>query len=68
MRRFSFAKDIVKGMGYLADNGMNHGRLKSNNCVIDDRWTAKIVGKRTGENLGVYHSRMKGKVMFKLIT
>lgn len=24
---------------------MYHGRLKSNNCVIDDRWVCKIAGK-----------------------
>ncbi|XP_017941345.1 atrial natriuretic peptide receptor 2 [Manacus vitellinus] len=40
--RFSFATDIAQGMAYLHRHKMYHGRLKSNNCVIDDRWVCKI--------------------------
>ncbi|KAJ8306224.1 hypothetical protein KUTeg_016769 [Tegillarca granosa] len=40
--RFSFATDIARGMTYLHSHKMYHGRLKSNNCVVDDRWTVKI--------------------------
>ncbi|NXG45960.1 ANPRB protein, partial [Psilopogon haemacephalus] len=40
--RFSFATDIAKGMAYLHHHKMYHGRLKSSNCVIDDRWVCKI--------------------------
>uniref|UniRef100_A0A8C2SWB9 Guanylate cyclase n=2 Tax=Coturnix japonica TaxID=93934 RepID=A0A8C2SWB9_COTJA len=40
--RFSFATDIAQGMAYLHHHKMYHGRLKSNNCVIDDRWVCKI--------------------------
>ncbi|OWK57291.1 Atrial natriuretic peptide receptor 2, partial [Lonchura striata] len=40
--RFSFATDIAQGMAYLHHHKMCHGRLKSNNCVIDDRWVCKI--------------------------
>ncbi|KFZ69511.1 Atrial natriuretic peptide receptor 1, partial [Podiceps cristatus] len=40
--RFSFATDIVQGMAYLHHHKMYHGRLKSSNCVIDDRWVCKI--------------------------
>ncbi|XP_001509130.2 atrial natriuretic peptide receptor 1-like [Ornithorhynchus anatinus] len=40
--RFSFATDIAQGMAYLHQHKMYHGRLKSNNCVIDDRWVCKI--------------------------
>ncbi|XP_052256190.1 speract receptor-like isoform X4 [Dreissena polymorpha] len=40
--RFSFAVDIAKGMNYLHSKGIMHGRLKSNNCIVDDRWTVKI--------------------------
>ncbi|NWR47257.1 ANPRB protein, partial [Regulus satrapa] len=36
--RFSFAADIAQGMSYLHHHKIYHGRLKSNNCVIDDRW------------------------------
>lgn len=43
--RFSFATDIAQGMAYLHHHKMYHGRLKSNNCVIDDRWVCKIAGK-----------------------
>ncbi|XP_031465796.1 atrial natriuretic peptide receptor 2-like [Phasianus colchicus] len=40
--RFSFGTDIAQGMAYLHHHKMYHGRLKSNNCVIDDRWVCKI--------------------------
>ncbi|XP_053159133.1 atrial natriuretic peptide receptor 1-like isoform X2 [Hemicordylus capensis] len=40
--RFSFATDIVQGMAYLHQHRIYHGRLKSTNCVIDDRWVCKI--------------------------
>ncbi|XP_060558580.1 atrial natriuretic peptide receptor 1-like [Ruditapes philippinarum] len=40
--RFSFAADISRGMQYLHHRKVYHGRLKSNNCVVDDRWTVKI--------------------------
>ncbi|XP_073468365.1 atrial natriuretic peptide receptor 1-like [Aquarana catesbeiana] len=40
--RFSFANDIANGMAYLHQHKMFHSRLKSTNCVIDDRWVCKI--------------------------
>ncbi|KAG9347056.1 hypothetical protein JZ751_005983, partial [Albula glossodonta] len=40
--RFSFATDIARGMSYLHQHRICHGRLKSVNCVIDDRWVCKI--------------------------
>ncbi|XP_032642428.1 atrial natriuretic peptide receptor 1-like [Chelonoidis abingdonii] len=40
--RFSFAGDIAQGMAYLHQHKIYHGCLKSNNCVIDDRWICKI--------------------------
>ncbi|KAL4236675.1 hypothetical protein ACF0H5_005059 [Mactra antiquata] len=40
--RFSFAADISRGMQLLHSHKIYHGRLKSNNCVVDDRWTVKI--------------------------
>ena len=43
--RFSFADDIVAGMAYLHSKGVFHGRLKSSNCLINDRWVLKIAGK-----------------------
>lgn len=43
--RLSFATDIARGMSYLHQHKMFHGRLHSRNCVIDDRWVCKISGK-----------------------
>ncbi|XP_061922901.1 atrial natriuretic peptide receptor 1-like [Entelurus aequoreus] len=40
--RFSFATDIAKGMTYLHQHRICHGRLRSVNCVLDDRWVCKI--------------------------
>ncbi|RDD37929.1 Atrial natriuretic peptide receptor 1 [Trichoplax sp. H2] len=40
--RISFAADIARGMAYLHSRKLFHGRLKSSNCCIDDRWTIKI--------------------------
>ncbi|KAK1174966.1 atrial natriuretic peptide receptor 1-like [Acipenser oxyrinchus oxyrinchus] len=40
--RFSFATDIARGMAYLHQQKICHGRLKSMNCVIDDRWVCKL--------------------------
>ncbi|KAK5618329.1 hypothetical protein CRENBAI_019399 [Crenichthys baileyi] len=47
--RFSFATDIARGMSYLHQHKICHGRLKSLNCVLDDRWVCKITdyGLRT---------------------
>ncbi|XP_052256340.1 atrial natriuretic peptide receptor 1-like [Dreissena polymorpha] len=40
--RFSFATDIARGMQHLHTHRLMHGQLKSNNCVVDDRWTVKV--------------------------
>ncbi|RXN00829.1 Vitellogenin [Acipenser ruthenus] len=40
--RLSFATDIARGMAYLHQHRIFHGRLHSKNCVIDDRWVCKI--------------------------
>ncbi|XP_077306462.1 atrial natriuretic peptide receptor 2-like [Lithobates pipiens] len=40
--RLSFATDIARGMMYLHQHKIYHGRLTSRNCVIDDRWVCKI--------------------------
>ncbi|XP_056299219.1 atrial natriuretic peptide receptor 2-like [Pseudoliparis swirei] len=40
--RFSFATDIARGTAYLHQHRVCHGRLKSLNCVLDDRWVCKI--------------------------
>lgn len=44
LRRLSFATDIARGMSYLHQHRLFHGRLHSRNCVIDDRWVCKISG------------------------
>uniref|UniRef100_UPI00398F07BF atrial natriuretic peptide receptor 2-like n=1 Tax=Pristiophorus japonicus TaxID=55135 RepID=UPI00398F07BF len=40
--RLSFATDLARGMAYLHQHRIYHGRLQSKNCVIDDRWVCKI--------------------------
>ncbi|CAB1437113.1 unnamed protein product [Pleuronectes platessa] len=40
--RLSFATDIARGMSYLHQHKMFHGRLHSRNCIIDDRWVCKV--------------------------
>ncbi|XP_048860002.1 atrial natriuretic peptide receptor 2-like isoform X2 [Brienomyrus brachyistius] len=40
--RLSFASDLARGMSYLHQHKMFHGRLHSRNCIIDDRWVCKI--------------------------
>nr|XP_006821650.1 PREDICTED: atrial natriuretic peptide receptor 1-like [Saccoglossus kowalevskii] len=40
--RFSFCGDISRAMVYLHQHKLYHGRLKSNNCIIDDRWVVKV--------------------------
>ncbi|XP_034567309.1 heat-stable enterotoxin receptor-like [Notolabrus celidotus] len=41
--RISVMYDIAKGMSYLHSSNINvHGRLKSTNCVVDNRMVVKI--------------------------
>ncbi|XP_048457521.1 atrial natriuretic peptide receptor 2-like [Rhincodon typus] len=40
--RLSFATDLARGMAYLHQHRIYHGRLHSMNCIIDDRWVCKI--------------------------
>ncbi|KAM9827307.1 atrial natriuretic peptide receptor 1 [Neosynchiropus ocellatus] len=64
--RFSFATDIARAMSYLHQHKVCHGRLKSLNCVLDDRWVCKITdyGLRTyrrdegAEPLSDYQQRL----------
>ncbi|XP_043088469.1 atrial natriuretic peptide receptor 2 isoform X2 [Puntigrus tetrazona] len=65
--RFSFATDIARGMSYLHQFKICHGRLKSANCVIDDRWVCKITDyclwtfrrEECAEPLTTYQQRLK---------
>ena len=44
--KYSLLKDICRGMDYLHRSALeSHGRLKSTNCLVDNRWTCKIAGK-----------------------
>ena len=43
--RYSFATDIAKGMAFLHSRKLPHGKLKSSNCIIDDRWVVKLTGE-----------------------
>uniref|UniRef100_T1IL80 guanylate cyclase n=1 Tax=Strigamia maritima TaxID=126957 RepID=T1IL80_STRMM len=46
--KFSILRDIVNGMEYLhATKLMSHGRLKTANCLIDNKWTCKVSGELT---------------------
>ncbi|KAG7260448.1 hypothetical protein CRUP_029447 [Coryphaenoides rupestris] len=64
--RFSFAADIARGMSYLHHHRICHGHLRSQNCVLDDRWVCKIsdYGLRTyrkedkAEPLSSYQQRL----------
>ena len=38
----SLIHDLVKGMTYLHNNDMIHGKLRSSNCLIDGRFVLKI--------------------------
>ena len=41
--KFSCVQDICRGMVYLSASPIkSHGRLKSSNCVVDNRWTLKL--------------------------
>ncbi|OPL20323.1 natriuretic 1-like peptide receptor, partial [Mytilus galloprovincialis] len=43
--KFSLLKDICRGMHFLhLSEIQSHGRLKSSNCLVDNRWTCKISG------------------------
>lgn len=50
--RFSFATDVARGMSYLHQHRICHGRLRSLNCVLDDRWVCKITG-----NMNVFRQK-----------
>lgn len=42
--KYSIISDIVEGMTYLHSTPLQfHGRLRSTNCVIDSRFTVKII-------------------------
>ncbi|GAB1605938.1 atrial natriuretic peptide receptor 1-like [Argonauta hians] len=43
---FSFLRDICRGMEFIHENSeiKSHGRLKSSNCLIDNRWIVRISG------------------------
>ncbi|KAL8597813.1 hypothetical protein ACOMHN_004928 [Nucella lapillus] len=43
--KISMVTDLVNGMQYLHANPVRyHGRLKSSNCLVDNRWTLKVAG------------------------
>ncbi|CAI9736311.1 receptor-type guanylate cyclase gcy-4-like [Octopus vulgaris] len=44
--RFSFLKDICCGMDFIHSktNIGSHGRLKSSNCLLDNRWCIRLSG------------------------
>ena len=49
-------QDICRGMSYLAASPIkSHGRLKSSNCVVDNRWTLKLT------DFGLHHLKANQK-------
>lgn len=40
--RFSLMLDIARGLHFLVQNGMFHGRLNAKTCVLDNRFVCKI--------------------------
>lgn len=41
--RSAIIKDVARGLAYLHSTNIgSHGRLKSSNCVVDNRWTTKL--------------------------
>jgi len=43
--RFALLKGMCKGLEYIHNSEIrSHGRLKSCNCLVDNRWTIKIAG------------------------
>ncbi|KAL8559408.1 hypothetical protein ACOMHN_045205 [Nucella lapillus] len=41
--KFSLAADIAAGMAFLHASGLVHGLLTSSCCLLDARWTVKVV-------------------------
>ncbi|KAF3855508.1 hypothetical protein F7725_016231 [Dissostichus mawsoni] len=65
--RFSFATDIARGVAYLHQHKICHGRLKSVNCVIDDRWVCKITGEEVYMPPEFHNSSMEPTLAADLI-
>lgn len=42
MFKSSLLLDLIRGMKYLHNRGLVHGRLKSRNCVVDGRFVLKV--------------------------
>ncbi|KAM9781267.1 retinal guanylyl cyclase 1 [Syngnathus typhle] len=42
MFKSSLLMDLIRGMKYLHNRGIIHGRLKSRNCVVDGRFVLKV--------------------------
>ncbi|CAK6953692.1 retinal guanylyl cyclase 1 [Scomber scombrus] len=42
MFKSSLLMDLIRGMKYLHNRGIVHGRLKSRNCVVDGRFVLKV--------------------------
>jgi len=43
--KFGLIKGILAGLQFISDSPMKcHGRLKTSNCLVDNRWTIKLTG------------------------
>lgn len=57
--KYSIITDVVEGLYFLHSSVLNHhGRLKSNNCVVDSRFVVKI----TDYDMREIHSQIEDKV------
>lgn len=42
--KLSFLIDISKGMDFIHKSHLHsHGNLKSSNCLVDERWSIKVI-------------------------
>ncbi|XP_064617056.1 retinal guanylyl cyclase 2-like [Liolophura sinensis] len=46
--KFSIAADIISGLQFLHANGLVHGHLTTESCLLDTRWTVKIADWEVG--------------------
>ncbi|XP_051902916.1 retinal guanylyl cyclase 1 [Hippocampus zosterae] len=59
MFKSSLLMDLIRGMKYLHNRGIIHGRLKSRNCVVDGRFVLKVTDYGFNELLSAQSINME---------